>query len=205
MSSKTNDSSMTPSIETTEAYQPISAIIDGSIILTEDFTESSYDVWKTFGNVDFKSNTVEISGHGGITRYENLAEKEGMVFLLKFEPGEFNVYLVDKSSNGDQYIGFKTNNGYDLILSAGINNRWIGGSTFNGNLFFKPGEWYFVMIKILEGGDFYIRVWEKDNPDIYREKMIRFGKDWEDKTWHPAVIVTSGNVVVDLYQEFLSD
>jgi hypothetical protein len=188
----------------TKVPPPTPVTEDGVLRFSDEFREVSYG-WNKFGNVEVKDDQIEISerpsSSSGISLQSGISEGMGMLVLFKFTRGVFDVYLADKSVNWKTYVGLKTDYSFRLITSVGKNEKFIGGQSLDGNLLISPDRWYFVMIKILKGGAFYIRIWEKDNPANYREAGVRLETELENQSWYPAITVTTGQVAIDFYQE----
>lgn len=200
-----------PSAPETSVSNPViissaTAVVDKAIVrFTDEFAGISYG-WNRSGNARLADDSIELrdsypGSTSGIASETGLEAGMAAVFLLKFAQGEFDVYLVGKPAGGDTYVGITTSGGYGLRTTAAKNDLYAGGERLNGNLLFLADQWYFVMIRILEGGAFYIKIWEKENPDSFRETGVRLGNEFEGILWYPSVTVTAGKVWVDAYQE----
>jgi hypothetical protein len=190
--------------ETIDSPIATSVVPDGILKFSDEFSGVSYG-WDSYGNVVVKDDQIEIeerpSGGSGILQSSVISEGMGFLVLLKCTQGGWNVVLTDQRVNGKNYVGLLTDPWFNLITSVGKEEKFIGGQPLDGNLLMTPDRWYLVLIRNMSHGAFYIRIWEKENPDSFREAGVRLEDVQEGQSWYPFINVTTGKVTIDFYQE----
>lgn len=70
-----------------------------------------------------------------------------------------------------------------------------------------PGHWYYNLLWFKDQTTFVVRVWEKDNPKIYAEKIYIMNDPfkWAKRAWTCSISVSSGTYEIGSYQELRFD
>jgi serine/threonine protein kinase len=200
---------LTPKATPTQFILPAAGVLqDAEVTYQTDFNDmhNLLGGWGQWGSVDLVDGTMEISGDSGISRHKPLSKGNGMLVLFKCT-GEFdsNIVFFNKITNGDKYIGLMPGSNPNIIISLGYDNAWHGGQELKGNLIFEPDHWYYALVEIKEGGEFYMKVMDKDNPNLYIEKSMPMGGDWEKDNWYGSITTNQfnqGTIAVDSYIEY---
>jgi hypothetical protein len=162
--------------------------------------------WGQWGSVDLVDGSLVISGESGITHNKPLSKGNGMLVLFKCNGGfDSNIVIFNKIAYGDKYVGLITKSFPKINISLGYDNAWHGGQELKGNLIFKPDHWYYALVEIKEGGEFFMKVMDKDNPNLYIEKSMPMGGDWEKDNWFGSITTNQfnqGTIAVDSYLEY---
>jgi hypothetical protein len=164
--------------------------------------------WGMYGSTDIVDNHLVLSGtKAGATHETPLSKGNGILVLFKCSSGaSANIVLNDASSNSDKYIGIQIPTSREFTVSLGYNGAWAGGQQLNGNLSFTTDHWYYGLIEIRDRGQFYLKVWDKDNPNLFNEKTLPMGTEWENLSWYGTIETNQdndGQIEVAYYQEFL--
>jgi serine/threonine protein kinase len=189
--------------------EPTSGVVSDALVTFEDtFGNSSLAGWYAKDDVVVDDGVVHINGN---SRWPNLIGRrqlhEGEASLVSFKYSEEteNFFITLESgewndSNHRQW-GFylDPNNRFSTSLMTG--QYQYGGDSLRGNLDPSPNRWYFALLRIEGPTEFSLRVWEKDNPDKYREFYYQMDNNWKDKTWHAVMGADSGILQLDSYQE----
>jgi serine/threonine-protein kinase len=201
---KTAAETISPTIPSATISEPTPIYENATLAFYDDFENLSLFDWRKGGNTKRHPGSVEVIPNvvssGRLIRNTSLPTRQAMVFLISFSEAEFDVILANKPQDWDAYVGVKSNTGYDLVVSKAENGRWIGGQRLNGNLSLTPNNWYQVMIQFQSSTKFYIRVWSKDDSNQFKEQIV-YSPTMADKNWYPTIVVTTGRVIVDSYQE----
>jgi hypothetical protein len=69
----------------------------------------------------------------------------------------------------------------------------------------KPEVWYHVLLWVRGPSQFYVRISEQDNPDVFAERQFEMvdSENWIDRTWQTAILVGSGTLEVKNYTELI--
>jgi hypothetical protein len=158
--------------------------------------------WDENGIVDLVDGIAIIGGKSsGIGRKKYLQSGSGILALFSYEDGtDSNIILFNDTD--DKYIGIKPGTS-GVMISLGYDGDWKGGQRLNGNLNPVANHWYYTLIEIRTDGEFYIKVWDKENPTQYLEKVLTMGSDWADY-WHTGITTNQfngGSIQVDSYWE----
>ncbi|MEP7284523.1 MAG: carboxypeptidase-like regulatory domain-containing protein [Chloroflexota bacterium] len=164
--------------------------------------------WAQHGTANPVNGYLVIDGKGsGATHRMGLKEGQGILALFRYSSGtSAGIVLIDQLYQGKKYIGIKP--GFDPSLRISltdVDGKWIGGQELDGTLNFVADRWDYCLIEIKEGGQFYIKVWDKSNPKLFREKTLPMGSDWKNSSWYGYMLTNqnnSGKIEIDLYQEF---
>jgi serine/threonine protein kinase len=187
--------------------RPTSGLISGATIsYSTDFNSSTEFIenWLHYNNVVLNNGIVTISGNSGIGRNNHLSIGSGFLVLFRCSTGtESNIVFFNSRTYGTKYIGIRPNF-QNLMTSIGSDNQWIGGQQFTGKLVIVPNHWYYGLVETKPKGEFYLKVWDKNNPSLFREKDIQMGNNWDNETWYGS-ITTNGNnlgkIEIDSFQE----
>lgn len=161
--------------------------------------------WGGFGTTDFANGRLALNGtSAGAGHDAALSKGYGILVLFRFTPGtSANVVLFNSITNGDREIGISVADNFAVCLN--YNGSWHGGQSLNGNLRYTADHWYYALIEVKNGGQFYLKVWDKDNLSQYVEKTLPMGSEWEKSLWYGSITVNTGNrgtIEVATYQEF---
>lgn len=162
--------------------------------------------WQQHDTVNIANGYLIVEGKSSGTKHKTpLSEGEAILALFRYSHGtDANIVLTDRLDWGDKYIGVKPGFAPSLKISLGYDDEWLGGQQLDGSLNFAADHWYYVLIEIRDGGQFYIKVWDKHNPDLYREKSLQMGTQWEDPSWYSNITTNQyndGKIEIDFYQE----
>jgi hypothetical protein len=162
--------------------------------------------WQQHDTVNIANGHLIVEGKNSGTKHTTaLGEGEAILALFRYSLGtDANIVLRDELGWADKHIGIKPGFAPSLKISLGYDDEWLGGQQLDGDLNFAADHWYYVLIEIRGGGEFYIKVWDKDNPDLYREKLLQMGDQWEDPSWYGNITTNQyndGKVEIDFYQE----
>jgi hypothetical protein len=166
--------------------------------------------WQQHDTVNIANSYLIVEEKGsGAKHTKALGEGDGIVALFRYSSGtDANIVLCDELGSANKYIGIKPGFAPSLKISLGYDGEWLGGQQLDGNLDFEADHWYYVLIEIRDSGQFYIKVWDKDEPDLYREKLLQMGTQWEDPSWYGRITTNQyneGKVEIDSYQEFQNE
>jgi serine/threonine protein kinase len=69
----------------------------------------------------------------------------------------------------------------------------------------KPDTWYFVLLWVKGPSQFYVRIWEQDNPNIFVDRQFDMfdSENWINRKWEPNILVDSGTLEVKNYTELV--
>jgi len=163
--------------------------------------------WGMYGLTDIVDNHLVLRGKkAGATHEIPLSKGDGILVLFKCSSGtSANIVLNNASSNSDKYVGIQFPASREFTVSLGYNGAWAGGQQLTGNLSFTTDHWYYGLIEIRDGGQFYLKVWDKDNFNLFNEKTLPMGTEWENLSWYGTIDTNqynSGQIEVAYYQEF---
>jgi len=196
----------TPDLTKTIEPKTISELIPGAEILYHTEFDDMIDFsrnWISYGNIDHVSGVLVLSGKNAGAKHKSaLKTGNGILVLFKYSSEtNKNIVLINSLGIMNKYIGI---NPLGITLSS--DGEWLGGQQLNGNLSLEANHWYYGMIEIKTGGEFYIKVWDKDNPNLYNEKSLPMGETWNNQNWYGGITTNqynSGSIEIDMYQEYL--
>lgn len=79
---------------------------------------------------------------------------------------------------------------------------WVGSNAYK--LAMKPGRWYEMMLWVKASETFVVRIWEKDNPAAFGERVLQMserGDTWKDRRWHCHTYLDQGSMELAAYRE----
>ena len=80
------------------------------------------------------------------------------------------------------------------------------GGNYESLGYMLPGHWYYNLLWVKDQAIFVIGVWDKDNPEVYAEKVLKMSDlddaaNWTDRVWNCHLSVENGMLEMGSYQE----
>lgn len=160
--------------------------------------------WRGNGTTDIVDGHLVVTGNSGAGHTTALRNGYGILVLFRYSLG-MNGDVWIATNKGDDAIGYLVSSEDGIKVSIFNNGIWQGGQQLNGNQAFTVDHWYYALIEIRDGGQFYLKVWDKDDSNMYAEKTLPMGTQWANLSWYGNIITNernTGRIEVDSYQEF---
>lgn len=81
----------------------------------------------------------------------------------------------------------------------------LGQNNISNSLGLKqqPDHWYYNLLWVKDPTTFVVRIWDKDNPEVYREKQFqkKDTSNWGNRVWNCHLLVDGGELEMGSYQE----
>lgn len=170
-----------------------------------DNTDPVRGDWYMFPNVVIEDGLVVIEAtenwdgvYGGVHLEDNDA------ILVKFRFSELaSFYIMIESGEWltDSYKswGIGSDNGEISPVIADGSLEYFG--TFSKDLYLTPDHWYFVLLYIGGEENYRLEVWDFAEKMILAEFSSDMGERWVGQEWSPSMIVGSGYLEIDRYEE----
>lgn len=179
----------------------------GTLIFEEEFDSylSSVD-WEMWGDaINLEDGKLHFSGQPtwpGLKLIHKIQRGRAVLVLFSYRGSADLVYKVERGSfDSDMFKnwGFKIMNNYIYShVTTGANDAVLGG--MSGGLKTTPGHLYYAWLEAQEGGIFYVRVWDAEAPDNYREIILEKGETWANNSWNLILSAGKGTVILENLQ-----
>jgi len=148
------------------------------------------------------SNGVQIQSPYG------LRQNEACLALIRYSGDpDFAFSAVSGEWENSTWRAWGINEGTDSTM-PGKHLQWFysrgqSGNYFSFGLHDVPDRWYYLLLWAADPPNFIVRVWEKDNPDVFYQKPLNLinAASWARRAWHCHLIINSGKVEMGSYQE----
>lgn len=166
--------------------------------------------WNQFGKTDIVDGILVIEDKdSGVFHKTALGSGNAILVLFRNSAkADSNIVVFDRLTDGEKYIGIKPDNSSNLMVSLGYFGEWFGGQRLEGNLSYVNGNWYYGFVEIRENGQFYLKIWDANNPSFFREQLVSMGDEWANASWYGSVTsnqFSQGQVEVSAYYELQID
>jgi len=178
--------------------------LDGAIFDFYDGFDSLTDGWYVYDKTISSDGMVITTGEGKWGPYwmSNSNVTEGMASLLLFK----------FSSNAEFILGHQIGEfGTPDYFFRGINEDsdlfYVKGNEYDyaelsGDLNLESDTWYYGLFAIGEGGEFLLKVWERDDLNKWAQSIYNYGDDWAGRDWWLISSLREGSVSIDDFYSF---
>ena len=132
-----------------------------------------------------------------------LHENEACLMLYRYS-GDPDFIFAAVSGNwwDSTWRGWGINEGTDKKLQANY-SQGQSSNYYSLGLQGVPDRWYYLLLWVKDSTNFFVRVWEKDNPLAFGERQFDMSdtSNWSDRVWNCHLLINSGALEIGSYQE----
>jgi len=170
-----------------------------------DLALSGMDWWGgDRSTLKYQNDSLVLDGAAGpqIHSAYSLKKGEACLVLLRFsgtQDFQFKAMTEDWDKPTGASWGIASGPGSFYQVAQGN----FQGSPFAG-FTLSEDRWYYFMLWVNDSATFTVRIWEKENPNIFGEKILHMedkGSMWSSRHWHCDILVNNGKVEMGSYQE----
>jgi hypothetical protein len=134
---------------------------------------------------------------------EWIIENEGILLLFQYESGfvDFNLASGNYQTSDYRRWGLIHDNSYSW-RSYHLINDW-NQATETTTVTLERGQWYYLLLRVGEGGVIQTYLWHRDDPSHYiiNERELASGATWANRSWKFTLTGSYARFYVDLYEE----
>lgn len=210
-------STQTPKADSSIEANTFETILASAQVTFEDkFDNTLFPGWLMWGGdsstLYAQNGTAFFLSGAQLHRNHGLGENEACLFTLNFSSDGGFMLAGTPESYGPDWRAWGLINNPDLQSGGRMQDYFqegIGESSIN---IYKPFSLqgqadilYNVLLWVKGPASFTVRVWEKDNPNVFGEKNFQMtdSENWAGRKWHCNLLVDSGMVQVSDYSEII--
>ena len=88
-----------------------------------------------------------------------------------------------------------------IVTVMTIGSTPNGGGSLQGNLQLQMDHWYVILLQVIPENNFYVRIWDKEDPTQFQDKTWQKGTEWANRSWSASINGNSGFLIIDSYKE----